>query len=50
MAAQEYDNVYGLAQYFLTTFNNTNKAFFLGHWEVGTGLWAGRGGKVWAKP
>ncbi len=28
-----YQNMYNLVKYILTTFKNTNKSFFIGHWE-----------------
>lgn len=30
---KEYDEIFALARYFLTNYNNTGKTFYLGHWE-----------------
>ena len=30
---EEYNEIYALAQYFLTNYNNSGKSFYLGHWE-----------------
>ena len=30
---KEYNEIYALAQYFLTNYNNSGKSFYLGHWE-----------------
>ncbi|HTL73653.1 MAG TPA: hypothetical protein VL863_10155, partial [bacterium] len=30
---KEYNEIYALAQYFLTNYNSSGKSFYLGHWE-----------------
>lgn len=30
---QEYNEIYGFAQYLLTNYNNSGKSFYFGHWE-----------------